>query len=921
VNIKTVSWIHFVLLLITGGFIIGTTLYNQNRTHDIKSIWLGLEKSSTERGSALSAIRGHLGYGGLIHNFKNYVLRGEKHLYPLVVSDIVRVNASLERYRSLGLNSIEQQAISDIKSVVNNYARLLPVVEKMHFQNREPHEIDRAVRVDDKPAFEGLAVLKNQDIHSISTIDDENLVTKIILMNRLKKAIGYGGMIHNFKNFVLRGDQEYRQNADKNLSETINIIAGYRSFALTNSENSAINTIEDTLRQYRNKLDTTNSMIQKKLPPNQIDQAVKIDDTPALNSMAVLTSEISKQTSQQKVFLHNTLDSIIFSEKLIVMVIAMIIIVLIISTLWFIQHHITRPINSLSNTMIRLAKDDTDITITDKALLNEIQQMAETVKVFRENVIRRDEAEHEFMELNERLEAIVQEKTHAIKINEQKLNAILDKATDAIITIDRHGIIQSANAATSAVFSYLPEELIGKSINILIPGEHNNTHQTYIDNYMITGKSKVIGYNRELEAIKKDGTVFPIELSVSEISNDNEILFTGFARDLTARKQNESHFRQVQKMNALGKLIGGIAHDYNNMLGVILGYSELISNNGQNKAKVNEYTQQIQKAAKRGAHLTNKLLSFSKQKGSLKENCDINQLILKNQSLLEKTLTPRIELVSEFDKNLSSVLIDPNDFQDALLNLCINSKHAIETKGKLLITTRTIKLSQRNALRYKIKSGEFIEVSVKDTGTGINKHDIEHIFDPFFTTKGDDGTGLGLSQVYGFVQRSNGFINVNSTPGHGCEINLCFPVSDSKPLISTKITDKSPNLRGTEHILVVDDEVAITQLTSEILTTAGYSVITANSGKQTLEILNEHSFDLLISDILMPEMDGFELVNQLHELYPDMKIQLFSGYNDNLNSHLVDASLVENIIHKPFEIQQLLSQIRKLLNESNVHLV
>ena len=383
------------------------------------------------------------------------------------------------------------------------------------------------------------------------------------------------------------------------------------------------------------------------------------------------------------------------------------------------------------------------------------------------------------------------------------------------------------------------------------------------------------------------------------------------------RKELELTLRRSEKMEALGKLTGGIAHDYNNMLGIIIGYCELLELSLKNQPELEKYIKSIYHASERGAKLTKKLLSFSRNKSTNSEVVNLNTLLKEEQHMLEKTLTARIELQLTICDDIWPIWVDSSDLEDSIINLCINAMHAIDGNGKLTLQTSNKKLSTLDAEALNLKPQDYVQLSVTDNGCGIEPSMISKIFEPFFSTKGDKGTGLGLSQVYGFVERSHGTIKVDSKRGHGTCITIYFPrhaINDT-PDNEVKVKNKnSTDLRGNETILVVDDEIALLDLTSELLLQQGYHVLRAESAEQALDILKNNAIDLLLSDVIMSEMNGYQLASIVKKTYPSIKIQLVSGFVDVQNIDSLDDELQEKMLHKPFKSDELLQAIQRLLH-------
>jgi two-component system cell cycle sensor histidine kinase/response regulator CckA len=397
----------------------------------------------------------------------------------------------------------------------------------------------------------------------------------------------------------------------------------------------------------------------------------------------------------------------------------------------------------------------------------------------------------------------------------------------------------------------------------------------------------------------------------------NVIAMIGTTRDITERKEQEEQLRRSQKMEALGKLTGGISHDYNNLLGIIQGYSGQLLEHLAHESKLTKYVLDIQRAAERGSRLTKKLLAFSRQKTPDATVLNINTLLRDEKDMLEKTLTARIKLTFDLADDLWPVELDSSDLEDAIVNISINAMHAMESGGELTFNTRNEQLYKTEAQRLHLEPGDYVLLSIADTGCGMDETTKENIFDPFFTTKGERGTGLGLSQVYGFVERSGGSIKTYSEPGHGSRFVLYFPRSHKSDTdIQSMPSLETQNLRGNETILVVDDEQSMVELAYDILTAQGYRVLTANDGEQALSLIEKEAVDLVVTDVIMPRIDGYQLATTIQKNYPQIKIQIVSGFADSRYGNRVDPILHKNILRKPCTSNKLLTRVRSLLDET-----
>lgn len=496
----------------------------------------------------------------------------------------------------------------------------------------------------------------------------------------------------------------------------------------------------------------------------------------------------------------------------------------------------------------------------------------------------------------------------------QKLSLAVEQSPSVIIITDASGMIEYVNPAFTQTSGYSSDEVLNKNPSIIQSGEMSDSFYEDLWKTIQAGKTwSGVFHNRRIngELYWDEAKISPIKNTQGEITH-----YLGVQSDITDEKQMEQQLRRSQKMDALGKLTGGIAHDYNNMLNVILGYAELlemvVSDEKDEQAK--GFIKEIQHATDRGATLTKKLLAFSRQESAEPESININQLLLDTQNMLEKTLTARINLEYQLEDSIWSVYIDKGDLEDAILNMCINAMHAMPDGGDLTIATSNRTLLDDEAMVLNLPAGEYVQLSFSDTGCGIDEEVLNQIFDPFFTTKGDLGTGLGLTQVYGFIKRAKGAITIDSSLNEGTYISAYFPRHFSEIVQNQSISDDITDLTGTENILVVDDEVAICNLSKNLLSAKGYNVHVAESGEAALELLENTEIDLMVSDVIMPNMDGFNLAAHVREKYPHIKIQLVSGFEDDKKRSEEDEILSRNLLNKPYSATELLKTLRNLLD-------
>ena len=362
---------------------------------------------------------------------------------------------------------------------------------------------------------------------------------------------------------------------------------------------------------------------------------------------------------------------------------------------------------------------------------------------------------------------------------EAHLRSILDTVPEAMIVIDEQGLVTSFSAAAAKLFGYRPEEVIGRNVKMLMPEPYRSEHDRYIANYLRTGEARIIGYGRLVKGLTKDGAVFPMELAVGEARADGERIFTGFVRDLTSRQKMEEELRQSQKMEAVGQLTGGVAHDFNNHLTAIIANLEMLYPR-LDDSEQREHVKEALDAAHEGAKLAAQLLAFGRRQALNPKPTDIGPLVSTFADLLRRTLGEAIELRILVVGSAHLAVVDASQLQNALLNLAINGRDAMPRGGRLTIEITQVRLDADYAQTYAdIRTGRYVLITVSDTGSGMSEDVRRRAFEPFFTTKPTGvGTGLGLSMVYGFVKQSGGNIQIYSELGHGTSVRVFLPLAE-----------------------------------------------------------------------------------------------------------------------------------------------
>ncbi len=498
-----------------------------------------------------------------------------------------------------------------------------------------------------------------------------------------------------------------------------------------------------------------------------------------------------------------------------------------------------------------------------------------------------------------------------------RLASIIDSSEDAIISKSLDGTITSWNKGAERIYGYTSEEMVGKNISVLAPKDRPDEIPHILERIR-RGESVE---HFESVRVAKDGRRLDVFISVSPIRQpDGEIVgASAIARDITNQKRAEDHLRQAQKMEAIGRLAGGVAHDFNNILGIITACTELLRGRLDQSSEPFTYIANIRKAVDRGASLTRQLLAFGRKSSIQPQVLDLGDRLKDVIKLVRPLMGDDVEIALSRRSPSAIIEIDPGHLDQIVLNLAVNSRDAMPKGGKFILETDSVHLDETFSENHKpLTPGKYVLLAVSDTGIGMDTTTVARIFEPFFTTKDiGKGTGLGLSTVYGIVQQNRGHIWVYSEPGRGTTFKIYLPNAEDKiGLISKPESEEViPRRPGTTVLLVEDDELML-GLTRQLLEDHGYTVLPTADGKSALETAAAHpgSIDLVLTDVVMRGMSGPELVSRLNATHPTLRLVFMSGYTGELISEheVVDRGIP--VLEKPFTRASLLKTLDNALD-------
>lgn len=506
---------------------------------------------------------------------------------------------------------------------------------------------------------------------------------------------------------------------------------------------------------------------------------------------------------------------------------------------------------------------------------------------------------------------------------QNQFDTVIELSSDAFIGIDQHQKITSFSPGAEKIFGYHVGEVLGRSLTILIPSRFHSAHQTHIQHFVI-GPNTIRPMNERgpIVGLRKNGQEFPAEAAIQRLQTSSGVHLKVRLRDLSDRIFLENQLRQAQKMEAIGQLASGIAHDFNNLLTVISGCSEILLLRMRATDGLRPRVEEIRRSAERATSLIRQLNTFTQRRILETKSINLNSVINELNLMLQRLIGEDIELNRSLEPGLDLIRADIGQIEQVIVNLVVNARDAMPRGGKISIRTANCSIQPGNeASENQVPAGQYVHLSIQDSGCGMPQEVVDRIFDPFYTTKDPGkGTGLGLSTVYGIVKQYNGHITVDTQLNQGTTFHIFLHRTEHvtpQEVVKTIIAEPS---RGSETILLVEDEQSVRVMISETLQMYGYKVLEAANGQVAIEIQASypHPIDLLISDLVMPVMDGNELARLLLKKRPTLKVMFMSGYTERYSHKLVGQTqnLSVDYLEKPFSLDQLLLRIRRVLDHA-----
>lgn len=761
-KVRTLGFLFLVALLIAGTGIMGVSFYLKRDANVISETWQEFQQASSVKTRIITALWADFGYGGMIHNFKNYVLRHEENYYIEASSNFDGVKGLLAQYRVLRPAPQELEALTAIEGVVNRYEKALDITRNLISEGKSISEIDDVVKVDDMLAIEGMAILKR--LYDDQVAVDLPVLQKYRNLAELRHALGYDGMIHHFKNYILRQDGIDAERTSNDLRNISGIIDDLKILELTETELQAVSEVENIVADYAQALQRARDLMAADYTVPEIDSAVQVNDIYAISALITLDRAISIHTEAEAVHMSNIINNFEDVIALVNSIIPFAGIIFICSMIWILKARVIDPIGKMALLTRRLADGDLSINIDEKLIANdEIGEMANALTLFRKNAIRQTEVE-------------------------SRLRKILEITPQAIITIDKNFNIHLFNKGAEKIFGYLESQLIGQSMEVLIPEQYREDHYGHIANYMNINKptNLLMGQRGEISGLKKDGSEFPAIASIATIDNGGESMFLVALVDISKQKKIEHRLKsaldQKEKANRVkSEFMASMSHELRTPLNSILGFSEIMSNEIMGPLGNPQYIEYAKNINQSGRHLldmVNDILDIERiETGNFNitiSEIDIRELLVEcHQLLIHRVFEKDIILKFDVGDEIKLFSVDRRAILQILINLLVNAMKFTDEGG-------SVKLEAN----YQ---DSFLVLKISDTGIGIPKEKIALLTDPFVRHETDphksqEGVGLGLAISNSLVKLHGGKMIIESEVGVGTAITVILPGPDGDQL-------------------------------------------------------------------------------------------------------------------------------------------
>ncbi|MDH5517085.1 MAG: PAS domain S-box protein [Gammaproteobacteria bacterium] len=922
-KISSVSRLLVACLFLVSLIVITSTVLNLSYTTSIEDTWHDFNRHRSEKKLAYNALKIEMGFGGMIHAFKNYLLRNELADQQQLTESIGGAMAAIKRYRLTHLSVSEKKSLNNIEATLLRYKAAANSLTKILSQKKYSLEsLDAAALVGDEEAFHAFALLSTEGNIEHNSFISPKHSDKEALLDEMIDSLGYGGFIHQYKDFVIRRKAHYQHKALSSITKINASIRNYQAYEMSPDEAAALAVIKKTVSQYKTNLSVIDKMIQQGEASKNIDRQVRVDNVVLLAAIYKLKNIGFIQNEERSRALEKELEQLILINEGSAIAILILMLAMLLGFVWTLRFKIIKPINKLNKVMNNLSQGDYSAVNFGDGLKNEIGEMAQSVRVFRNNMIQRDEFESKLRDVNIELEQRVEDRTRELSQKTEILKSVLDTAADAIVTIDSKGIILSFNAAAVSIFGYQSEQVCGQNVKMLMPEPYHSEHDSYLKRYADTAKKNVIDRRVQVTGLRSNQQNFPMELAISEVESGDEKIFTGIVHDLTDLKKVENQLREAkeeaEKANQVkSEFLSSMSHELRTPLNSILGFTQILELDKENFSQSN--LELIKEIKGSGAHL---LSLISEILDLVRIEAGSYQLNLQPVYIAEIVQQVMDELEAEAgDKNIS--ILKPE------LDVCVLAEGLRLKQVFKHLLSNAIKYIQDNGIVkiiYDLRDDNRIRISIVDNGPGLSEWKLERLFIPFERFEAScseiEGTGIGLVACKRLVKLMDGTIGVESEENMGSTFWFELKLDDVQQSLGKVKDDKKMNSEDKHivrrrNILYIEDNLTNLKVVEKWFSkTTDFQLISATNAKDGLIMLEQSKPDLVLLDINLPGMNGYEALKIIRDNndYADLPViavtanamvdDIERGLEAGFNSYLT----------KPIDLDELVRAINILLH-------